>query len=74
MKVLWYLAVPIFLVAAYCVVMWFRNRKPTSLQSGVDSFRKEMEALAPDGADEPRHGPFPAGSSSRRAEPSPRRP
>jgi hypothetical protein len=47
MKVLWYLAVPIMLVTAYCVVMWWRNRQPTSLESGVDTFRREMDALSP---------------------------
>ena len=47
MKVLWYLAVPIMLVTVYCVVMWWRNRQPTSLESGVDTFRREMEALSP---------------------------
>lgn len=47
MKVLWYLAVPVMLVTVYCVVMWWRNRQPTSFESGVDTFRKEMQALSP---------------------------
>jgi hypothetical protein len=59
MKVLWYLAVPVILVTAYCIVMWWRNRQPTSLESGVASFRKEMEALAPQVARRERRQPDP---------------
>ncbi len=73
MKVLWYLAVPIILVSAYCVVMWWRNRKPTSLESGVDSFRREMQALSPQvvrkerrQAAPPGASPAPPGQPSRR--------
>ncbi len=65
MKVLWYIAVPIILVTVYCVVMWMRNRKPTSLQSGVEAFRREMRALSPDAARQERRQPH------RSADPSP---
>lgn len=47
MNILWYLAVPSITVIAYCVVTWLRSRTPTSLQSGVDSFHREMRALTP---------------------------
>lgn len=30
------------------LVLWMRYRKPTSLEHGIRSFNKEMEALAPD--------------------------
>jgi hypothetical protein len=74
MKVLWYLAVPVILVTVYCVVVWWRNRKPTSLQSGVDSFRREMQALSPQivrkerrqAAPPPGGPPAPPGQPSRR--------
>ncbi|MCU1453969.1 MAG: hypothetical protein JWN46_2115 [Acidimicrobiales bacterium] len=48
MKVLVYLVVPVLIVAVWSTAMWARNRKPTSLQSGVDDFRREMNALSPD--------------------------
>jgi len=47
-NVLGYLLVPVLVVAIAASVMWARNRQPTSLQSGVDSFRREMDALSPD--------------------------
>lgn len=50
MSVLAYLFVPILVVAVAASVMWLRNRQPTSLESGVQSFRREMDALSPDAA------------------------
>ncbi|HEX6238264.1 MAG TPA: hypothetical protein VFZ68_13785 [Acidimicrobiales bacterium] len=36
-------------------VLYFRNRPPSSLEEGIDNFRREMQALAPrDGAMPPR--------------------
>ena len=64
MTVLVYLLVPVLVVAIAASIMWARNRQPTSLQSGVESFRREMEALSPDG--DPRN--------RRRADPAPSRP
>jgi hypothetical protein len=29
------------------LVLYLRNRTPSSLESGIDNFRREMEALAP---------------------------
>jgi hypothetical protein len=49
-NVLAYLLVPILVVAVAASITWVRNRQPTSLQSGVDSFRREMDALSPDAA------------------------
>lgn len=72
MSVLAYLLVPIAVVAIAALVTWARNRQPTSLQSGVDSFRREMDALSPDAApthrrrsDPPETGP--QGPPRRRA-------
>ena len=81
MKVLVYLLVPVLIVAAWSTVMWARNRKPTSLQSGVEDFRREMQALSPDPLDEPRrstagrppprtNGPEPRPGARRSAPPS----
>ncbi len=49
MTVLVYLLVPVLVVAIAASITWARNRQPTSLQSGVESFRREMEALSPEG-------------------------
>lgn len=54
MIVLWYVVVPVLIVAAAATAVWVRNRQPTSLEHGVDSFRREMEALSPDAR--PLHG------------------
>ena len=48
MKILLFLLVPILIVLAASLVMWVRNRQPTSLESGVDAFRREMHALSPE--------------------------
>ncbi len=34
------------------VVLWLQHRQPTTLESGLDAFKREMEALAPS-TDEP---------------------
>ena len=34
------------------IVLWLQHREPNTLESGLDSFRREMEALAPP-ADDP---------------------
>ncbi|MFP3901935.1 MAG: hypothetical protein ACLFXM_13860 [Acidimicrobiia bacterium] len=36
-------------------VLYLRNRPPSSLEEGIDAFRREMQALAPrDGTPQPR--------------------
>lgn len=72
MSVLLYLFVPVLIVGAVATAMWYRNRQPTSLEAGVEAFRREMEALSPDAhirrqeetetrrtrrADQPHHPP-----------------
>lgn len=39
------IAVVISLVGS--LVLYLRSRTPTSLESGIDNFRREMQALAP---------------------------
>ncbi|MBI2710263.1 MAG: hypothetical protein HYX34_11300 [Actinobacteria bacterium] len=48
MSVYVYLVVPVLVVAAWCVYLWLRQRQPTSLESGIEDFQREMRALAPD--------------------------
>jgi hypothetical protein len=50
MKILAYILVPVAIVAIAASITWVRNRQPTSLQSGVESFRREMDALSPEAA------------------------
>ena len=33
------------------ILLWMRHRDPTSLDHGVEEFRREMRALAPDNRD-----------------------
>jgi len=37
-------------------VLYLRSRQPTSLESGIDAFQREMHALSPD-EDDGRGGP-----------------
>lgn len=48
MSVLLYLLIPLLIVGLAATAMWYRNRQPTSLEAGVEAFRREMEALSPD--------------------------
>jgi maltodextrin utilization protein YvdJ len=34
------------------LILWLRHRSPSTLESGIDAFQREMDALAPPG--EPR--------------------
>ena len=34
-------------------VLYLRNRSPSSLEAGIDAFRREMQALAPRDAEAP---------------------
>ena len=54
MTILLFVLVPALLVTAYALVAAWRNRQPTSVESGVDAFRREMSALSPDRAPEHR--------------------
>jgi hypothetical protein len=73
-KVLLFLLLPILVVSAYAAWVWARNREPSSVESGVDAFRREMTALSPDAAPvqrRPERGPDGSGDVPRS---SPRRP
>jgi hypothetical protein len=41
----------LFIVVVLCalggLVLWVQHRQPTTLESGLDAFRREMDALAP---------------------------
>ncbi|MHB8464503.1 MAG: hypothetical protein ACYDH6_20790 [Acidimicrobiales bacterium] len=43
-----YLVGAIVAIAVICGVLYLRNRRPRSMDSDIDSFRKELRALSPD--------------------------
>jgi len=45
-----YLGVAFALSVLGILLLWYRNRKPRSLESGIDEFRQGLQALKPDGA------------------------
>ncbi|MEO7556247.1 MAG: hypothetical protein ABIV94_06545 [Acidimicrobiales bacterium] len=49
MSVLLFLLVPVVVVAIGWGVLVFRQRNPTGASHSVEAFRREMEALSPDG-------------------------
>ena len=50
MKIFLFILIPILVVTAYALYQWFRNRQPSSVESGIDAFRREMSALSPERA------------------------
>jgi cytochrome c-type biogenesis protein CcmH/NrfF len=47
MVLLW-LAVPLAVVVVVCIVLWYRERRPTSVSSSVMEFSRELDALSPE--------------------------
>ncbi len=43
-----YLLGAVFVSAVVCVVIWLRNRRPQSTEYGIESFQRELQALAPE--------------------------
>ena len=48
MSNLLYLVVAVALSVVGSLILWFRHRKPTSMEHGIESFNKELRALAPE--------------------------
>lgn len=48
MNVLLFLLLPALIVGGYALYQWAQTRQPSSLESGVDAFRREMQALSPE--------------------------
>ena len=74
MTVLAYLLVPILVVAAAAAFMAVRNREPSSVESGIDSFRREMDALSLDAAPGRRRTELGGDAPIRQARPTQRPP
>ena len=47
MTALIFLAIPLVIIAIGGSVLYLRHRKPTSVESGIESFQREMRALSP---------------------------
>ncbi len=45
-----FLIVPLIVIIVVCTGMYLRTRRPSSVQSGIDGFRRELAALAPERA------------------------
>jgi hypothetical protein len=43
-----FLSISVGLSLIGCFILWVRHRQPSSMESGIDAFRREMDALAPD--------------------------
>ncbi len=49
-----YLIVPVAIIAAVVTALYLRNRKPKTMEYGIESFQRELRALAPDTGDRER--------------------
>ena len=47
MSSLVYLFVALALATMGSLILWYRHRRPRSLESGIDEFSRELRALAP---------------------------
>ncbi|HVV38271.1 MAG TPA: hypothetical protein VHC63_16810 [Acidimicrobiales bacterium] len=47
-----FLGLAVVFTAIGCTIIWLRQRKPSSVDTSVDAFRRELNALAPDRARE----------------------
>ena len=48
MSALLYLGIAVLISVIGILVLWYRNRKPRSLESGINEFQEGLRALAPD--------------------------
>lgn len=77
MIVLLFVLLPMLVVSAYALYQWARTRQPSSVESGVDAFRREMDALSPDARPihrRPERGPGPGPGPDAGSAGPPRRP
>jgi hypothetical protein len=52
-----FLAIAVVVSVVGTLVLWARNRDATTLDHGVDEFRREMDALSPDRQADDRRRP-----------------
>jgi hypothetical protein len=46
MSAIVFLVLPLVIAIVGCTALYLRQRRPRSLESGIDSFRREMRALS----------------------------
>ena len=58
MSALVFLFLAVVVAAVGCGWLWYQHRTPSNFDSGIDAFRREMDALAPkdDPDADPRDG------------------
>ena len=56
MSNLLYLVIALALSGLGSLILWYRHRRPRSMEAGIDEFTRELRALAPEHRDggEPR--------------------
>ncbi len=47
MSAVFFLMIAVVISVVGGIVLYLRNRTPSSMEAGIDNFRREMEALAP---------------------------
>lgn len=52
MIALWFLAIVVVIVGVGGVILWLTNRQPSSTESSISSFQREMDALSPKSTDD----------------------
>ncbi len=73
MSSLAYLAIAIVLSVAGSLLLYYRHRRPKSLESGIDEFSRELKALAPNQAPKSKQAPKPKQPSNPKRDGGPRR-
>ena len=48
MSNLLYLVIALALSAIGSLILWYRHRRPRSMEAGIDEFSRELKALAPE--------------------------
>jgi hypothetical protein len=43
-----YLGIAVAVSVIGCLILYYRNRKPTSISHGIEEFQRELKAIAPD--------------------------
>jgi hypothetical protein len=42
-----FLLIVLVVSAVGCLILWIQHRSPSTLESGIEAFQREMDALAP---------------------------
>lgn len=53
MGALIFLSLALVVSVVGCGILWWQHRTPNTVDSGIEAFRREMDALAPPEADGP---------------------